>query len=667
MKFNQRLRQAFKILSTTNLSNSVTGQVMRNYGMRGNRFRPLEQVSGITYKAIDKIGLSLSIYEPVVIRRNGEAFENHPLYSLFENPNPTQTASDFIHLYGMLNEIYGETFWYLVRGETTRRVKEIYLLNPASMELKIDGGELVGYILHKADGSQIPFTLDEVIHDKRPNPFNEWRGMSVLERASIYVDTEITTSTFTLNYMRNNASPSGIVSLPAMDKETFKQFAAQWREGYEGPENAGKTAFIRNGEASFQAVGATLKDVDAKVTRDMAKEDVLMMLEVPKPLLGMTDDKGFGRGNVETLHYIFANEKLEPLMRRLDRIYYKILISSGFQDLAYDVTHESPVPEDKEYQLNNAKAGANIWLTVNEIRQQQGLPPLNGYDDIINPMQTTIAASAVNTVNKEVKKVTLSKEVKLTKSQELKKINEEQESFRANLVDTNEPYEKKLKSIISKFALQQEEKIISKIGATKKAYEEWLFSIKEESEVLAGLLTPVILDLMEEQIAETANFISGELLTISPEIRGRVEITMKQIAGVYNQDTITALERSISEGVDSGESLVKIKKRVENIYQDAKGYRAERIARTESLRASNESAELVYKSNGFSQVRWFSNPGACDFCKELNATVKSIGNDFYSLGDVITNNEGQRLQIDYRNITTPPLHPNCKCSIVPEN
>jgi hypothetical protein len=174
-----------------------------------------------------------------------------------------------------------------------------------------------------------------------------------------------------------------------------------------------------------------------------------------------------------------------------------------------------------------------------------------------------------------------------------------------------------------------------------------------------------MIELANEQMAETTNFISGELITVPPEMRKKLELEMKQISGLYNQDTLVALEKTISEGVTEGESLVKIKRRVESVYQEAKGYRAERIAQTESLKTSNESAEIVYKSNGFTRVQWFTNPGACEFCKELNATTKQIGNNFYSLGDVVTNKDGQRLEIDYRNITTPPLHPNCKCSIVP--
>lgn len=658
MNIYDKLKASF---TTKTLGNSITGQVMRNYA-KPTQFRPNEQVTGITYKAIDKIGMSLSVYEPVVVRKNGDAIENHPLYTVFKNPNPKDSASDFIHLYAMLFEIYGETFWYLVRGLNTNRVKEVYLLNPAQVELNVYNGELVGYTLHKENGDKVPFLPDEIYHDKRPNPFNEWRGMSVLERAGVYVDTEITTSVFTLNYMRNNASPSGIVSLPSMDKTTFRQFAQQWREGYEGPENAGKTAFIRGGEASFQAVGATLKDVDAKVTRDMAKDDVLMMLEVPKPLLGITDTNGFGRGNIDALYYIYANEKLEPMMKRLDRIYFNILLTFGVSEQANQITHDSPVPEDKEFMLKSHTAGVNKWLTVNEIRQQQNLPPIKGYDDFVVDGGNDVAvADTGKTVSR---KITLKK---IDKLEVAKQLNDEQEAFRQKLVGVSELYEVKIKKTLSKFANRQLNNVIEAITQTGKSYEEWLFNVKDESEKLEPLLTPIIIELMEVQAEDVTNFISGELLTIPTEVRNEVKQNILRLAGVFNQDTIVALEATLNEGQTAGESLVKLKKRVEGVFSDAKGYRAERIARTESLKAGNVSAELVYKANGYKTIKWYTNPSACDFCNSMNGTVKSIGANFINLGDTLTNDKGEKMMIDYRDIVTPPLHPNCKCSILPED
>lgn len=647
MKLSTRLSNAYKVLTNKELSNSL-GSVFRNLGT-ADRFIPIHQYQGITFKAIDKTATSLEVYSPIFLRKSGDPYTNHPLMPVFNRPNPQQTsASDFIYLWASLYEIYGESFWYKARGERTGRIKQLILLDPSRIELKIEAGEVIGYILHKADGTQVPFDFDEIHHDKRSNPFNEYRGLSILEKAAIYSNTEITTATFTLNYLRNSGSPSGIVTLPNMSPDAFKTFTAQWRENYEGPENAGKTGFIRGGEASFQAVGATLKDIDQKVTRSMAKEDVLMMLDVPKALLGMTDDNGFGRANVETFKYIFAESKLEPYMKRLDRIY--IELARDFREEISAVTHLSPIPEDREFKLKTFQAGVNVWMTPNEVRAEYNLEPLPGGDEIKDRAPVV-----------QVK----SKKVELKKSVKTKSLTEEQEEFRSNLVDKNETYAIKVKTAITQFTEKQEKKVISNINASAKTYEEWLYSVKEESEALAVLISPIILDLMRDQAKDVANFITGELLTMTPEIEATVSAEMLKISGVFNQDTIVALQKTLAEGQAKGESLVSLKKRVESVYSDAKGYRAERIARTESLRSSNLTAEMVYKQNGFSRVQWFVNPGACEFCKTFAGRTKEIGSVYNSVGDVITGDQGGQLKIDYSDIQTPPLHPNCTCSQVP--
>jgi hypothetical protein len=327
-----------------------------------------------------------------------------------------------------------------------------------------------------------------------------------------------------------------------------------------------------------------------------------------------------------------------------------------------DITHESPVPEDKEYEHMLHKDLVNVVLTVNEVREELGYEPIEGGDDL--PTTTGTVAPMESTEDESLSKQIVLK-TSLSKAEKLKKLNTDQEAFRSKLVETNDIYAKRVKRDISKFTLSQENRVIANIDGSKKAYEDWLFSVKDESEALATLLTPTIIDLIEAQGQDVANFITGELLTISPEMRTTVEAQIKQIAGVFNTDTITALEKTITEGQRAGESLVKIKKRVESVYSDAKGYRAERIARTESLKASNRTAEMVYKQNGYATVEWFVNPGACEFCRTYAGRTKTIGTNFTGIGDVITGESGGTMRIEYADIDTPPLHPNCTCSLVP--
>lgn len=658
MNLLTRIKLFYKSITPQHLSQSL-GAVGRNY-VKASIFRPQAQLRGITYKAIDKIGMSVSVYEPMVMRPNGDALQNHPFYTLFESPNKIQaTSSDFVHLWAMLYEIYGETFWYTgARGEQTGKIKEIILLNPAQVELKIDDGELIGYILHKDNGTQVPLLPEEVIHDKRPNPFNPWRGMSIMERASTYIDTENITSTFTLSYMQNNASPSGILSLPDMEQNTFRQFVQQWREGYEGPENAGKTAFIRGGEASFKAVGATLKDVDQKVTREMAKDDVLSMFDVPKGLLGLSGEKGLGRNEIEPLEYIFAKYKIEPMMKRLDRIFTKILQSSSSRDATLYISHENVIPEDKEFIQKQNKELVNIAITVNEVRASIGLDPIDG-GDVLQPQNTV-----PTTVSNSLKRVSLKKKI----TPEQAKINKqlEEEEFRKRQEQTDEIYIVKSKRVISKFASEQQKQVIGKINAADKAFEEWLFAIKEQSEELAAQLNPIMIALIEEQAKDVVNFITGNPFEITREMSDIVSSEILQISGLFNEDTYRQLERTLLEGQAKGESLMKLKKRVEEVYADAKGYRAERIARTETQRLSNMTSKEVYRQSGFSSLRWVTNPGACEFCQTFEGKVKELDATYSIVGDVIEGADGGQMSITYDDIQNPPLHPNCTCRLVPE-
>lgn len=662
MTFKSIFQNAYNALVKSGYNSiSSAGSVLRNYARR-SAFRPEEQLQGITYKAIDKAGRSVGQYELVVNKKDGKPYVNHPLYNLWRNPNPRQTASDFQHLYSMLMDIFGETFWYKVRGEETGRLKELYLLLPSQVEVRIDGGEIVGYILHKRDGTQVPFSPDEIYHDKYPNPFNELRGLSILEKSAVYVDTEISTSVFTLNYIKNNASPSGIVSLPSMDKETFKQFASQWREGYEGPENAGKTAFIRGGEASFKAVGATLKDIDQKVTRDMAKEDVLMMLDMPKGMLGVSDQAGLGRAGIETTFFIYNSEKVDPIMKRLDLIYASFLKDLGRgTDTAVTVTHVSPVPEDKEYELNMYKAGVNKWITANEIRAKQGLEPLPEGNVLV--LDNTVA-NTTGKSDKTVKRIVFKK--KLTKAEELKNTKASQDAFQEQLISTADIYSDKIKHAISKYSLEQEKKVIANMGATgKDDTSDWLFNVKEESIALALILTPLIIELMKTQMEATTNFITGEAVTLPVGAEKAIQTNMLQIAGDFNSETVKEIQKTLAQGTANNETLVQLKKRIEAVYDGPKGWKAERIARTEALKASNESAAQVYFENGFSELKWFVNPNACEFCVTMANQVRAINSSYKSVGDVVTSEAGNQLRIEYRDIATPPLHPNCKCSEIP--
>ena len=99
----------------------------------------------------------------------------------------------------------------------------------------------------------------------------------------------------------------------------------------------------------------------------------------------------------------------------------------------------------------------------------------------------------------------------------------------------------------------------------------------------------------------------------------------------------------MKEGVENGESLEKLKLRVEKVFDFAKDYRAEMIARTETARGVVEAHRKTYEHYGYKEVEWLLSPDACEICIGQSSkewTIKSI--------------EGEI-----------PVHPNCKCDFTP--
>ena len=42
-----------------------------------------------------------------------------------------------------------------------------------------------------------------------------------------------------------------------------------------------------------------------------------------------------------------------------------------------------------------------------------------------------------------------------------------------------------------------------------------------------------------------------------------------------------------------------------------------------------------------------------------------MSESFLSVGDSVTAADGSRYVIDFENVSGPPLHPNCRCTLIP--
>jgi len=103
----------------------------------------------------------------------------------------------------------------------------------------------------------------------------------------------------------------------------------------------------------------------------------------------------------------------------------------------------------------------------------------------------------------------------------------------------------------------------------------------------------------------------------------------------------------------------------------AEGYarmttRASMSARTASMWSYNQGAQEAYKDFGVNTIDWLATEDdlTCDYCMDMDALEPiPIENNFFNPGDEMQIPDVGTLNFPIE-IEHPPLHPNCRCTII---
>lgn len=114
------------------------------------------------------------------------------------------------------------------------------------------------------------------------------------------------------------------------------------------------------------------------------------------------------------------------------------------------------------------------------------------------------------------------------------------------------------------------------------------------------------------------------------------------------------LAKIINDGIEEGSSITEIRDKIESDFGDYTKVQAERITRTEVLRASSMAAEDAFVQSGVVEGKqWLVAPDACPICAPYSGKIVKLGADFYDPDESGFQNGN------------PPLHVNCRCQLIP--
>ena len=596
----------------------------------------------------------------VINRKTGETEEvdDHEVLSLLRKVNPWMTSDELFEYTQSYKDLAGEAFWYLVRNGDNKKAKisQIWILRPDWISIKTHEKQFIlGYEYRVPGQSAFPIKAENIIHFRNFNPTDPYRGMSIIRAAALTIDTDDFAEKYNRKFFINSAIPEIVLETDdKVDDDTFNRLRESWYNTYQGVDRAHLPAIL---EAGLKAhpFSVSQKDMEFLEGQKFNRDKIFAMFRVPKTVLGMTEDVTVS--NAEATDYVFAKRVVKPLMRKITSTLNEFLLTKYADGDDLFFTFDDPVPENKVQKLETYKALFPIGsITPNEVRAMEGLDEVEGLDEFYIPINMIPITGELNDGEDEktIRGPRLKKKIQIPHKTLRKKIEDDiSEAVKDKLVSalikemgdpkikskdedipqtspfSEEQKEAYWKEVVMKaasfedlykrkvqdiFSRQEKETIARLENATKtitaSQARKVLFNVSTENKISAGILVPILRDYVEEAGSDAL-----DLLGLSDQIFDTTTANMQAffrrdvMKGVQsmNRTTKLKLKRTLAESISNGEGIPEITRRIKDIFSEADTSRAEKIARTEVIRAGNRAAVEAYIQSGVvAGTQWYT-------------------------------------------------------------
>lgn len=641
--------------------------------------------------------------------------EDHPLLDLLDKFNSRTTKSDGIYITQSHKKLTGDAFWLLDKRGSS--VQNIFILPPDKVEIvladptKASGDLIAEYKYIDTIGKKSieqRYGIDEIIHFKKPNPNNPFRGYGAVEALADTIDTDNLTNAVQRNFFEKGAIGNFVLVTEAnLTQDQIKRMKAEFQAAYGGAKNSFKAMLFGNGIKPMD-IGFSNKDMEFLSLLEWYMNKIMVGFGNTKASIGIIDD--VNRASYESSLGGWLRGTVKPDMNSIVQTINEFLVPMYGDNLV--LGYKDPIPKNVEEDTKQAvelkKAGI---IQINEAREMVGMNPIEGGDVFAPDKDPALPISDVNDQASSKKKTVYKNKLPpalahfniepILRRQTIyfkKRIHRDAKAYITPIIrdrlnkksnkDAIPPaqtisynftddilegyYEKQTKSVeenqkefydrvlalldmVESQTLSNLESEIPNIKALKRFMVKKELFNEEDIKTQAQLdLNPILMTQLIQAGQEAFRLIGIEDTYVPYKAQASIREMIDRFADsmlATDKDKLTSI---ILDGIESGSSVAEIRDAIKTDFGKYSKTQAERIARTEVLRAASKAEEDAFIQSGVVEAKqWLVAPNACAICAPYSGKIKKLGKDFYSPDDSGFQDGN------------PPLHVNCRCRLIP--
>lgn len=326
------------------------------------------------YSVVTRLSNSMATL-PLKLYKNYDTATNSASDTLINDPNPNMTGFEFIRSLEVSRDEKGNGY-ALVERNARNQVKRLtpIVADHVAPVMEQGTGEL-WYEVTGLDGNRYYFHNSDIIHVKHIMGSNSLKGISPIDVLKNTIDFDRAVKEFSLKEMQG-APNSFVLKYGAnVDAEKRKRIIEDFKRFYKD-----------NGGILFQEPGVEIDEIGRKyvaadilTTERITRSRVANVYNIPSIMLNDTEGQSYSSN--EQLMRMFVDLTLMPIVRQYEQEFNRKLLTSSERKAGYyfKFNTKALLRADTKTQADYyAQAIRNGWMSQDEVRQKEDLPPEGG-------------------------------------------------------------------------------------------------------------------------------------------------------------------------------------------------------------------------------------------------------------------------------------------------
>lgn len=303
--------------------------------------------------------------------------KDHPAYRvLCRRPNAEMTPSRFMLMVVASLCLQGNA--YIEKRYIGGKLVSLQPLLPQLVTVKrLDNG-LLDYQYVEQGGKNRPIPVKNMMHI-RGFGLDGVVGLTPIQVGRNILGSAIATDETAAKIFRNGLLASGFLSSKtALTKEQREKLRG-YLNAFISSENAGKLMILEN-DLTYNGISMNPEDAQLLQSRSWSIEEICRWFRVPPFMVGHADKQSSWASSVEGMNMQFLTNTLRPLLVNIEQEINRCLLDSD-DDYYAEFSVEGLLRADSAGRAAYyTTALQNGWMSRNDVRRLENLPPIEGGD-----------------------------------------------------------------------------------------------------------------------------------------------------------------------------------------------------------------------------------------------------------------------------------------------